>query len=294
MAELLNIEQVTVGAKKLTAKVRVMPGMPLRTSEDIEATARVYYLAPAIATHTCLGDAGAQFQDCMGDTEIAHLMEHLAVEIMIETNLAGEIASGRTRAVPGEDRCFEIELSCPDDALTLGALSSAAFMMDWAFLHADQQAPDFAGTVHGLRNLVLGLRKKGEEAASAAVAASRTREQAEADGEAVAEATGGSAEAAPGEAAGQQVAPEEEAALSHASSALEDAANRAAAQGIDMTERRSGTIDTEGARVTEAELGAGVLFGGAAAGLPTESVPVDAPQALGTVDADHAPDQAAR
>ena len=164
MSELMNIEKVSVGAKKLTARVRMNPGMPLRTSEDIEGTARAYYLAPAIAKHACLGDAGKEFQDCMGDTEVAHLLEHLAVEVMIETGLGGDIASGRTRAAADEDRAYEVELSCPDDALTLGALSSAAFMLDWAFLHADQPAPDFAGTVEGLKRLVLGLRTDDAEA----------------------------------------------------------------------------------------------------------------------------------
>lgn len=158
MSELFHIEKITVGADKLSARVTVRPNMPIMTSEDIEATARVYYLAPAIAKHLCLGDTGREFQDCMSDTEVAHLLEHLSVEIMRETGLAGNVSCGRTRRAPGEDRTFEVELSCPDDALTVGALSSATFMMDWAFLHADAQAPDFPGTVKALRNLVLGLR----------------------------------------------------------------------------------------------------------------------------------------
>ena len=58
MAQLFNILKITVGKDALDARVLVNPGVPLRTSEDIEATARVYYLAPAIAKHLCLGDAG--------------------------------------------------------------------------------------------------------------------------------------------------------------------------------------------------------------------------------------------
>lgn len=158
MAELFQIMKVTVGADKLRARVMVNPGMPCRTSEDIEATARVYYLAPGIATHLCLGDTGSQFQDCMSDTEVAHLLEHLTVEVMRQTGLAGEVACGRTRAVPEDGRLFDIELSCPDDALTVGSLSSAAFMMDWAFLHPESPAPDFPGTVAALRQLMLNLR----------------------------------------------------------------------------------------------------------------------------------------
>lgn len=181
MADLFHILKITVGAKKLRARVLVNPGMPLKTSEDIEATARVYYLAPAIAKHVCLGDAGREFQDCMGDTEVAHLLEHLTVEIMNETGLAGDVVSGRTRKAPDEDRVFEVELSCPDDALTIGALSSATFMMNWAFLHADQPAPDVPGTIAALRHLVLSLRGEdgaGEEPTGSEGAAGTEPEEA--------------------------------------------------------------------------------------------------------------------
>lgn len=164
MAELFNIMKVTVGASKLRARVLVNPGMPLFTSENVEATARVYYLAPAIADHLCTGDAGPKFQDCMGHTELAHLLEHLTVEIMNETGLVSGAVSGRTRADEVDPRLFDVELSCPDDALAIGALSSATFMMNWAFLHADQTPPDTAGTVAALRHLVLSLRGEQDEA----------------------------------------------------------------------------------------------------------------------------------
>lgn len=162
MAGLFNILKVTVSEDKICAHVLVNPGMPLMTSEDIEATARVYYLVPAIAKHLCLGDSGREFQDCMGQTELCHLLEHVTVELMNETGLAGSISCGRTRVSEHDERVFEVELSCPDDALAIGALSSAAFMMDWAYLHADQPAPDVDGTVAGLRNLVLGMRAEAE------------------------------------------------------------------------------------------------------------------------------------
>ncbi len=162
MAGLFNILKVTVSEDKICAHVLVNPGMPPMTSEDIEATARVYYLVPAIAKHLCLGDSGREFQDCMGQTELCHLLEHVTVELMNETGLAGSISCGRTRVSEHDERVFEVELSCPDDALAIGALSSATFMMDWAYLHADQPAPDVDGTVAGLRNLVLGMRAEAE------------------------------------------------------------------------------------------------------------------------------------
>lgn len=242
MAGLFNILKVTVSEDKICAHVLVNPGMPLMTSEDIEATARVYYLVPAIAKHLCLGDSGREFQDCMGQTELCHLLEHVSVELMNETGLAGNISCGRTRVSEHDERVFEIELSCPDDALAIGALSSATFMMDWAYLHADQPAPDVDGTVAGLRNLVLGMRAEAEgKDPHEAVAA--------ANGEDVAE------DAAEGDApADADVDPVVDAAAEPA----------AEPQGVpNFDDEPQVAIDTEGAVVENHEASAAV-FGGAA------------------------------
>lgn len=242
MAGLFNILKVTVSEDKICAHVLVNPGMPLMTSEDIEATARVYYLVPAIAKHLCLGDSGREFQDCMGQTELCHLLEHVTVELMNETGLAGNISCGRTRVSEHDERVFEIELSCPDDALAIGALSSATFMMDWAYLHADQPAPDVDGTVAGLRNLVLGMRAEAEgKDPHEAVAA--------ANGEDVAE------DAAEGDApADDDVDPVVDAAAEPA----------AEPQGVpNFEDEPQVAIDTEGAVVENHEASAAV-FGGAA------------------------------
>lgn len=242
MAGLFNILKVTVSEDKICAHVLVNPGMPLMTSEDIEATARVYYLVPAIAKHLCLGDSGREFQDCMGQTELCHLLEHVTVELMNETGLAGSISCGRTRVSEHDERVFEVELSCPDDALAIGALSSATFMMDWAYLHADQPAPDVEGTVAGLRNLVLGMR-------------------AEAEGKDPHEAVA----AANGEDVAEDAAENDAPADADVDSVVDAAAEPAAEpQGVpSFDDEPQVAIDTEGAVVENHEASAAV-FGGAA------------------------------
>ena len=259
MAGLFNILKVTVSEDKICAHVLVNPGMPLMTSEDIEATARVYYLVPAIAKHLCLGDCGREFQDCMGQTELCHLLEHVTVELMNETGLAGSISCGRTRVSEHDERVFEVELSCPDDALAIGALSSATFMMDWAYLHADQPAPDVDGTVAGLRNLVLGMRAEAEgkdphEAVAAANAEGEAGDTTE--GEAPAEAAADPVDDAPAEAAVDPVddAPAEETVE----------AEPAEPQGVpSFDDEPQEVIDTEGATAESHEAPAAV-YGGAA------------------------------
>lgn len=249
MAGLFNILKVTVSEDKICAHVLVNPGMPLMTSEDIEATARVYYLVPAIAKHLCLGDSGREFQDCMGQTELCHLLEHVTVELMNETGLAGSISCGRTRVSEHDERVFEVELSCPDDALAIGALSSATFMMDWAYLHADQPAPDVDGTVAGLRNLVLGMRAEaeGKDPHEAVAAANAEGEPGNAsEGEAPAEAAVEPADEASAEAASE---PEPEPAEPQGVPSFDDEPQE--------------VIDTEGATAESHEAPAAV-YGGAA------------------------------
>lgn len=245
MAGLFNILKVTVSEDKICAHVLVNPGMPLMTSEDIEATARVYYLVPAIAKHLCLGDSGREFQDCMGQTELCHLLEHVTVELMNETGLAGSISCGRTRVSEHDERVFEVELSCPDDALVIGALSSATFMMDWAYLHADQPAPDVEGTVAGLRNLVLGMRAEAEgKDPHEAVAAANGEDVAEVEGEAPADA-----DVEPAAEAAAEATAEPEFAEPQGVPSFDDEPQEA--------------IDTEGATAESHEAPAAV-FGGAA------------------------------
>lgn len=247
MAGLFNILKVTVSEDKICAHVLVNPGMPLMTSEDIEATARVYYLVPAIAKHLCLGDSGREFQDCMGQTELCHLLEHVTVELMNETGLAGSISCGRTRVSEHDERVFEIELSCPDDALAIGALSSATFMMDWAYLHADQPVPDVEGTVAGLRNLVLGMRAEAEgKDPHEAVAAANSEDVAE--------------DAVEDDAA----ADSETAAEPVSDTAAEPESEPAEPQGVpSFDDEPRVAIDTEGA-VAENHEASAAVFGGAA------------------------------
>ena len=150
---LIDIQRVEVGPRTLTARVRMSEDAPLMTSEDIEGTARVYYLLPHIVDHVCLGDVSEKFRDVMGDTEVAHLLEHVTVELLAQTNIAGDVSTGRTFAVEDDDRAWDIELSCPDDVLVSAALASGAWLLEWAYTGGGDPEPDVEATVAGLVGL---------------------------------------------------------------------------------------------------------------------------------------------
>lgn len=153
MAQLIDITKAAVGPKHFTARVRIAGGGPLTTDEDLVGTTYVYRLLPQICDHACLGDAGSKFRDVMGATEVAHLLEHVAIELMARTNLAGDISCGRTWEVTGEPRTYDVQLACPDDVLVASALSSAAWILQWAYSGGGDPKPDVDAIVEGICGL---------------------------------------------------------------------------------------------------------------------------------------------
>lgn len=159
---LFDIQKVTVDPQNLTARVRLANGAPVKTAEDIDGTNRVYQLMPQIADHACVSEQGDTFRDAMGNTELSHLLEHVTVELMTRLDME-DVSAGNT-AGTDEDRVWEITLSCPNDVLVMGALSSAAWIMEWAYSGGSGPAPDIEHTVAGLRGLVAALPEPAAKA----------------------------------------------------------------------------------------------------------------------------------
>lgn len=185
MAQLFDIKKVTVGPKNLEAIVGLAANAPVMTSEDLEGTTRVWQVMPELRDHVCLGDESGVFGDVMGDTELAHLLEHVTVELLARTDVAGDIACGQTSEV-GE-RTYKIVLKCVDDVLVVGALSSAAWIMQWAFSGGGEPVPDVDAIAKGLVELVGSLPAVEEKGAQEPAAVPEPAEDRETSPEAAAE-----------------------------------------------------------------------------------------------------------
>ena len=169
MAQLISIKKVVVGPKNLTATVEFSAKAPRLTSENAEATERVLELLPGLSEHLCLGDADARFGLVAKDTEVAHLLEHVTVELLALTNLAGDVASGKTSLVDSRRGLYEIILACPDDVLVAASLSSAVWLLNWAYGNQDDADPDINAIVSGLVALIQSLDgEKTDELADSA------------------------------------------------------------------------------------------------------------------------------
>lgn len=180
MAQLISIKKVVVGPKNLTATVEFSAKAPRLTSENAEATKRVLELLPGLSNHLCLGDADARFGLVAKDTEVAHLLEHVTVELLALTNLAGDVASGKTSLVDSRRGLYEIILACPDDVLVAASLSSAVWLLNWAYGNQEDADPDINAIVSGLVALIQSLDgEKTDELAGSAEPEADAAPQAE-------------------------------------------------------------------------------------------------------------------
>lgn len=156
-SSVISLKKVAIDAKKFVATIELSPKAPLMTCDDLEATTRIYNLFPAIINHVCMGDASDTFKDVMGNTELAHLLEHVCVELLAQTNLAGDISAGKTFIAQEDTRTYTLEFICNDDVLVTAAFSSAIWIMNWAFGGARGTKPNVEAIVSGLCALIVSL-----------------------------------------------------------------------------------------------------------------------------------------
>ena len=241
MAQLISIKKVVVGPKNLTATVEFSAKAPRLTSENAEATERVLELLPGLSEHLCLGDADARFGLVAKDTEVAHLLEHVTVELLALTNLAGDVASGKTSLVDSRRGLYEIILACPDDVLVAASLSSAVWLLNWAYGNQEDADPDINAIVSGLVALIQGLDgEKTDELADSAEPEADAAPQAEsvdAEDYAADNSSEDVADAAAADAVEAEVADAEE--------------NNAEVAGIDAADEDAPAADAEPADVAE-------------------------------------------
>ncbi|MBE0417739.1 MAG: hypothetical protein IBX63_08230 [Coriobacteriia bacterium] len=140
----LSVEQVTVGAERVSALVRIAEGRPLRTPAYPDLVPAVRTILPGLARHRCdSGSAHGIFAE-LDDTELPHLLEHVALELMA---LAGSPRSlrGDTAwdfAADGHG-VFRVSLEYDDDLVALGALREGAAIVN-ALLEGDADSVDIA------------------------------------------------------------------------------------------------------------------------------------------------------
>ena len=148
----LTLESVEVGEARVEALVRVSAGAPLRTSDVSGLAATALALMPGLARHRCECGSAHGIAGELADTPTPHLLEHVALELMVLSGSPRELA-GETAwdfAVDGP-RTYRVVLDYDDDLVAVGALEAGTRMVDGLLGLAS--IPDVTGEVVRLRAL---------------------------------------------------------------------------------------------------------------------------------------------
>jgi hypothetical protein len=148
----LTIERVDVGAERLEAFVRAEPSLE-RTTGIADVATRALDLLPGLVRHTCENGTAHGMVAELADTETAHLLEHVAVELMA--------LSGSPRTLPAETawdfardgaHVYRVRLTYDVDLAALGALRAGLSVVDW-LMGVAAERPDAETLVAGLRRV---------------------------------------------------------------------------------------------------------------------------------------------
>ncbi len=122
----MRTEGIRVSRGHVEVLLAFDPNAPLRTSEVSDLVGNVTRLLPGLSRHRCTSPASGLLASEITDTEIAHLLEHMVLEIMV---LAGSprTLSGRTTWDFARDGrgVFRLAIEYDDEAVGVGAARCA-------------------------------------------------------------------------------------------------------------------------------------------------------------------------
>lgn len=148
---LLVIERMAPGDGRVSALVRVSDERFMRTSAAPGLPERALALLPGLVRHRCESGHARGIVSELADTESAHLLEHVAIELMA---LAGEArtTSGRTEWDFARDGrgVFRVRIGSDNAAVAAEALRRAAEVCEW-LLTGEGTVPDVAVVADGVR-----------------------------------------------------------------------------------------------------------------------------------------------
>lgn len=153
MSGLLVIDRIEVSERSLEARVRVSDPDKAKTSAFPGLADRIVSLLPGLARHSCDNSDGLDFVRELRDTELAHCVEHVAVELMALAGSPRTLRAQTSWDFSADGRgVYRIQLAFDDDLVALGALRESVALVEWAA--GDRaETPDVNAIANHLRTL---------------------------------------------------------------------------------------------------------------------------------------------
>jgi cyanophycin synthetase len=147
------IQRIEVGERSLEATLSISEPAPVRTDGIPEVAPRLLEALPGLRRHSCENDDGRDLVSEMHGTETAHLVEHVACELMALSG-SPRTLKGRTEWDFARDGrgVFRITLEFDDDLVALAAMDGAVGIVQWAVTgEGEGYRPDVGALVARLR-----------------------------------------------------------------------------------------------------------------------------------------------
>ena len=127
----LSIDRLTVRDDRIVCELSLAPRAPRTTTPQLAARVRASF--PDIGRHACVNDEGPTFAAVIDHTSLAHLLEHLVIELEVRAAPKGAPALvGTTELLDAEGICARVEVSYLDDIVALRAFRDAADFINGA------------------------------------------------------------------------------------------------------------------------------------------------------------------
>lgn len=150
--EPIEIRRMRVRSGALDLEV----GLALDTLHvDAGQAERILGLLPNLARHVCVnGRSGGCFGDEIVGTELAHLLEHVIIELQGKASPQARELGGHTSwleelsvTAPRGYALMRTTVSFANDFVALGAMNCALEIIDWSLDPDSREAPDVDGMI---------------------------------------------------------------------------------------------------------------------------------------------------
>ena len=115
---------------------------------DAGQAERILGLLPNLARHVCVnGRSGGCFGDEIVGTELAHLLEHVIIELQGKASPRARELEELSVTAPRGYALMRTTVSFANDFVALGAMNCALEIIDWSLDPDSREAPDVDGMI---------------------------------------------------------------------------------------------------------------------------------------------------
>ncbi len=129
----LVVEAITVQTGRLVCDVRIKEGFPYYVTPELAGLACARF--PDLPHHACVNDEGQHFGDVLDHTSLPHLLEHLAISLLVRSAQSKNASfQGTTEWTSETEGRARIQVSFVDDLEALRAFDEALRFLSDAVL----------------------------------------------------------------------------------------------------------------------------------------------------------------